>query len=365
MASVEDKIREFEEELRTTKVNKATMHHIGLVKAKIARLKQDQEVLDKKSGGGGLSYSIRKSGDATALLVGFPSVGKSTLLNQFTNADSKVAAYEFTTLEVIPGLLEYKGAKIQLLDVPGIVEGAATGKGRGREVLSVVRNADLIIMLIDPKKPDQITAIQNELYTANIRMNSKPPSVLLKKKAFGGINITAGIKLTLEEQFIKDILMEYGVHNCDIVFRQDVTVDELIDAITGNRMYVPSIVVLNKLDKFSKADLAKIKKSLKPDIFISAEKDTNLSELRELIFNKLQLIRIYMKKLGEDPDMKEPLILSKDHSVKGVCKKIHKDFVKRFKYAKVWGRGAKFPGQTVGFSHKLKDEDILELHLER
>lgn len=77
-----------------------------------------------------------KSGDARVALIGFPSVGKSTLLNKLTNTHSEACAYEFTTLTCIPGKIEYNGANIQLLDLPGIIEGAAQGKGRGRQVLN-------------------------------------------------------------------------------------------------------------------------------------------------------------------------------------------------------------------------------------
>jgi len=75
-----------------------------------------------------------KSGDARVALIGFPSVGKSTLLNRLTNTHSEAGAYEFTTLTCIPGKIEYNGANIQLLDLPGIIEGASAGKGRGRQV---------------------------------------------------------------------------------------------------------------------------------------------------------------------------------------------------------------------------------------
>src|SRR2546427_31658 len=147
--AIEDQIKAVEDEIQKTPYNKATQHHIGKLKAKLARLKDEQETRRLKSGGGGPSYAVKKSGNATIGLVGFPSVGKSTLLNQITDATSAVAAYDFTTLDVIPGLLEHRGAKIQVLDMPGLIRGASKGRGRGREVLSVARACDLILLMID------------------------------------------------------------------------------------------------------------------------------------------------------------------------------------------------------------------------
>lgn len=82
-------------------------------------------------------------------MIGFPSVGKSSLLNQLCGTESEAAAYEFTTLTCIPGVLYINNAKMQLLDLPGIIEGAADGKGRGRQVIGVGKSADLILMVLD------------------------------------------------------------------------------------------------------------------------------------------------------------------------------------------------------------------------
>ncbi|MDD1729306.1 MAG: 50S ribosome-binding GTPase, partial [Methanospirillum sp.] len=141
MAGIEDQIKEIEDEIQKTVYNKATSKHIGRLKAKLAKMKEDAVNRAMKAGGGGEGYSVKKSGDATVVLVGFPSTGKSTLLNQLTGAESETGSYAFTTLTVVPGALEHKGAKIQLLDIPGLIAGAAMGKGRGKEVIAVVRTA--------------------------------------------------------------------------------------------------------------------------------------------------------------------------------------------------------------------------------
>jgi uncharacterized protein len=89
-----------------------------------------------------------KSGDARVAMIGFPSVGKSSALSELTNTESVAAGYEFTTLTCIPGVINYKDAKIQLLDLPGIIEGAAKGKGRGRQVIAVARTSGKYIWTV-------------------------------------------------------------------------------------------------------------------------------------------------------------------------------------------------------------------------
>ena len=131
MVDYNQQIKELEDELKKTKYNKATQGHVGIVKAKIAQLREKQDTrTQQKTGRSDYGYSVRKSGDGTVLLLGFPSSGKSTLLNKLAGTHSEVAAYAFTTLTVIPGMMEYKQAKIQILDVPGIVSGAASGRVR-------------------------------------------------------------------------------------------------------------------------------------------------------------------------------------------------------------------------------------------
>ena len=133
-----------------TQKNKATEGHLGLLKAKMAKLKRELIEGSKGSGGaGGEGFDVQKTGDARVGLIGFPSVGKSTLLTKLTGQFSEAADYEFTTLTCIPGKLFINDAELQLLDLPGIIEGAASGRGRGRQVIAVGKSSDLILMILD------------------------------------------------------------------------------------------------------------------------------------------------------------------------------------------------------------------------
>ncbi|RMF55648.1 GTP-binding protein [Candidatus Woesearchaeota archaeon] len=359
----QSRIKELEEELRKTPYNKRTQHHIGLIKAQIAKLREKQE-RQGKGKGKHEGYSIRKTGDGTVVLVGFPSSGKSTLLNKITKTESRTGNYDFTTLNVVPGLLEYRHAKIQVLDVPGIVRGAASGKGRGKEVISVIRNADLIVVLIDATQPKQLKFLKKELFDAGIRMNEKKPDVKITRTSKNGIVIGTTKKLTrLSKETIKGIMKEFKIINADVVIRDNITDDQLIDCIEGNRAYIKGVIVVNKIDLLDKERLDEVKKMLKPDLVISAEHEIGVEELKELIFERLDLIRIYLKQPGKPADLKEPLIMFKSCTVEDVCNKLHKDFVRKFRFCRVWGKSSKFDGQRFNLKHILADEDILEIHL--
>ena len=153
MADIMEKIAAIELEMSRTQKNKATAAHLGSLKAKLAKLRRDLMEPSGKSGPKGEGFDVTKTGDCRVGLVGFPSVGKSTLLNKLTGTFSEVAAYEFTTLTCIPGVIRYRGAKIQLLDLPGIIEGAKDGKGRGRQVISTARTCNVIVITLDATKP--------------------------------------------------------------------------------------------------------------------------------------------------------------------------------------------------------------------
>ncbi len=362
--SIQDDIQAVEDEIRKTSYNKATSHHIGRLKAKLARLRDDvQKRASAKSGGDG--YSVRKSGDATVALVGFPSVGKSTLLNKLTDANSEVGAYEFTTLDVIPGVLDYKGATIQILDVPGLVRGAANGRGRGKEVISVVRNSNLVLFLLDVFQTEHYTVLMQELYDAGIRINMAPPDVVIKRKDRGGVVISTTSELDLPDDLIKAVLGEYKIHNAHVLIRENITVDQLIDVIMGNRIYIPAVTVINKVDMADETVLSGCREKFPEATFISANKGQNLEAVEDLIFDALDFIRIYMKPQGGPADMDEPMIVTDGVTVGDICDRLHRDFKRKFRYSQIWGPSAKHPGQRAGLDHLLYDGDILTVIIQK
>jgi hypothetical protein len=360
---IPEKIKEIEDNMRKWQYNKATEHAFGVAKAQISKLREKMEKEAARKSAGGAGFQVKKSGDATVILLGFPSVGKSTLLNKLTGAKSKTAAYAFTTLTVVPGVMEYNQAKIQILDVPGIVSGAASGRGRGKEVLAVLRNADLVLILIDALHPEHHPAILKEVYDTDVRINQSPPDVKITRKSRGGIDISATVPIDVSKETLKEILKTCRISNADIVIRSPITIDSFIDTIEGNRKYIPAIVVVSKFDLLDEFQQQTLAEQLNFDLAVSAEQNVNIDRLKELIYQKLRFIRVFLKEVGKKPDLEEPMIVRKGTTIGDICNRIHRDFVKKFKFAKVWGKGAKFPGQQFRIlDKKLEDGDILEIH---
>lgn len=348
MTDIRQQIEKIEKEIRETPYHKATEHHIGKLRAKLAKLKEKDVEKQSKKGGGGAGYAVKKQGDATIVLVGPPSVGKSTLLNKLTNAKSKIAPYAFTTVSVIPGMMNYKDAHIQVLDVPGLIKGAEEGKGRGKEVLSVIRGTDLLLLVTDVEDIGALERIRKALEKNGIRMDKTPPQVAIEKKVSGGLTIRSNIKQDISEETIKDVADEFGIKNGEITVKEKLTMDTLIDAFSKNRVYIRCIEVINKSD---------LKKKEEKDnfLYISAQKGENLEKLKQIIWEKLDFVRIYLVKQDEKPSKKNPLVAKKKDSLKDVAEKIGEDFAEDNQSAMIWGPGAKYPGQEVSLSTKVKE----------
>jgi len=363
--SIQEKIREIEDEIARTQVNKATNRHLGVLKARIARLReQERERIERGKGQVGDGYALRKDGDATVVLLGLPSVGKSTLLNHLTNSNSKVGAYDFTTLTVIPGMLQYKGAQIQILDIPGIIRGASEGKGLGKRILSTTRSADLLLVIVDVFNPGIRSVLLDEIRNIGIRPDEEQPNITIERRGSGGVVVTDLVGMTeMDEDGIKEILREYRYHNSRVVIREDVDYDKFVDVLLKNTVYIPSVTVLNKIDMVDREWVEKLQAESEVELVpISADNDINLDILREKIFQKLDLIRIYLRPKGEKPDYEEPLIVRNGSTIEEIADKIHGRLKDDLRFTRVWGKSVKYGGQKVGLTHQPVDEDIITFY---
>ncbi|KIK99267.1 hypothetical protein PAXRUDRAFT_822963 [Paxillus rubicundulus Ve08.2h10] len=360
------KIKEVEDEMARTQKNKATSYHLGQLKAKLAKLRR--ELISPSGGGGGgggIGFDVARTGVASVGFVGFPSVGKSTLMSKLTGTHSEVSEIDFTTLTTVPGTLKVHGAPIQILDLPGIIEGANDGRGRGRQVIAVARTCNLIFIVLDVLKPlGDKKIIEGELEGFGIRLNKKPPAIIVRKKDKGGISITNTVPLTsIDHDEIKAILSEYKLSNADVTIREpNCTSDDLVDVIEGNRVYIPAVYVLNKIDAISIEELDLLYK-IPHSVPISSKEWLNIDELTEKMWDSLELVRVYTKPRGQSPDYSAPVVLRRGRcSVEDFCNGIHKEIAKQMKYAVVWGSSAKHArGQKVGLDHVLEDEDVVHI----
>ncbi|KAK3641382.1 GTP-binding protein rbg1 [Elasticomyces elasticus] len=365
MATTVDKIKHIEDEMAKTQKNKATSFHLGQLKAKLAKLKK--ELLNPTVSGGsgaGVGFDVARTGVASVGFIGFPSVGKSTLMSRITGQHSEAAAYEFTTLTTVPGQVLYNGAKIQMLDLPGIIQGAKDGKGRGRQVIAVAKTCNLIFIVLDVNKPlTDKRVIETELEGFGIRINKEPPNIKITKKEKGGISITSTMNLShIDNDEIKAVMNEYRMNNCDIAIRCDATIDDLIDVIEAkSRSYIPVIYALNKIDAISIEELDLLYR-IPNACPISSEHGWNVDELMEQMWEKLKLKRIYTKPKGRLPDYSAPVVLKGGReTVEDFCNAIHKTIVDDFRVAVVYGKSVRHQPQKVGLNHILEDEDIITI----
>jgi hypothetical protein len=365
--ALQDKLDELQESYSKTRYNKATNKYLGLLRSKMARIRK---TLAEKKGRKGTGFAVRKSGDATVVLVGFPNAGKSSLLRLLTSAESKVADYAFTTLDVIPGMLEYGGARIQVLDVPGLIEGAHAGKGAGSMIASVLRIADLLLFVVDATSPGQIDKLMEELSLLDIKVNREKPRVLVERKSAGGLLIEGNGHRVPDRREVAAILNETGVYNGKVIFYSDIDADGLIALLVDNAVYVRGVVALNKTDLVGEARAEQIRKEMQSRlktqvISVSAVRGTNIGALKDMLFGNLGIIKIYLKPKDGAADFSRPFVMKGGGTVMDVAKGLHTKAAKNLKYAYVTGRSARFANQKVGAEHALRDGDVVTLVYEK
>ena len=176
----------------------------------------------------------------------------------------------------------------------------------------MVRVGDLALIVLDINRMEIGERIKEELYGVGVRLDVKKPDVSVVKVDKGGLRGTRTcITKKLLNEEIYEILSAYAIHNAQVIIREDISAEQMIDVVSSNRVYIPSIVVVNKTE--TRPDI-KIPKNYIP---ISAKDGFNLDILREEIFQKLEFTRVYMKPQGGKPDLTETIHSKKRFYNKG------------------------------------------------
>ena len=355
--SLTTKLDELSKEYAKTKHNKATNLHLGILRAKIARIKKEITVASKKAHGKG--FFVKKTGDATVALVGFPSTGKSSLINSLANTRSKTAQYAFTTTTIIPGTMIYKEAHIQVFDMPGLIEDAHLGAGGGRMVMAALKPADLLVFVVDVNNTAQFDKLLAEFKMLKIKINEQRPSIQINERLSGGLKIETN-RSGMPDSFVETILNGLGIHSANVSIWDRVDEDTFIDIVTNSAYYMKAIVVLNKIDTLPEYQKIANEISKKYGIRVvpvSATEKLNIEQLKAEIYNGLGLITVYLKpKIGEEG---HSMILKRGATIGAAAKKFHTQVVDELKCAQISGKSAKFSNQKVGIAHVLSDGDVI------
>ncbi|MDE1856760.1 MAG: 50S ribosome-binding GTPase [Candidatus Micrarchaeota archaeon] len=355
--SLKKELETLQEEYSKTKYNKATNVHLGLLRAKIAKVKRDIVEAGKRVHGKG--FFVKKQGDATVALLGFPSAGKSSLINRIANTSSKTAAYAFTTTTIIPGTMIYNGAHIQVFDMPGIIKGAHMGAGGGRSVIAAMRSADLVVFVVDINTVGDMDDLLGELNALKIFPGKVRPDYSVHEIVGGsGLRVETN-RSGLPEKTVTTIFTMFGVHNAVIKLNSKMSEDELISLVSGNVQYISAIIALNKID--TRPDYRSIAASMSRRygmevVPISATDDKNIDSLRDAVYRNLGVMTVHLRPKGGDKDNK-PMVVRKGATVGDVAAKLHTEILDELKCAYINGPSAKFRNQRVGTAHVLKDGD--------
>jgi ribosome-interacting GTPase 1 len=305
-----EKIKALEVMMAVIPKHKGTERLRGQLKSRMAKLKEE---LQKKPtvSRAEQAYTIKREGAAQVVLLGLPNSGKSSLLSRITNASSEIADYPFTTQKPIPGMIKFENLQIQLVDTPPLqLDHVEPG------FPNLVRNADALLLLIDLMEDSifQMEILLEELERMRIKIVGRGPIPLPEA---GWVSLRA--------------------------------------LLIGNKCDVK-----NAMEEYRK--LENRFKNAFPILPISAPEEMNLDELKKEIYQILDILRVYTKVPGKEPDLTEPVVLKKGSTVEEVALSVHKDFAAKLRYAKIWGSG-KFGGQMVKRDYRVSEGDVIELHI--
>ncbi len=307
--TIEEKIAYLEEMMSIVPKHKGTEHLRADLKRRLSQHRAETKTQKTTVSRQISPFHIDREGAGQVVLVGLPNVGKSALVATLTNAKPEVAAHPFSTWSPTPGMMPIDNIQVQLIDTPPL-----NPEFIKPAMMDLIRRCDLLAIVID--------------------LQAFPIQQLEDTVTF------------LEEQRITPAcLRERYVHRYDLTF-------------------VPTLVVVNKVDTPVMDEDFEILCELSDEVWhfapVSATTERHVTAFKQAIFERLEIIRIYAKPPGQEPDMKDPFVMRREGTVEEFAGKVHQDFLKTLKTARIWGEGV-YDGQSVGRDHVLHDGDIVEL----
>ncbi len=369
--TTEEKIRALEEFLSAVPKHKGTENLVAWVRRKLSELREELED-SRRRRSGGPSFFVEKHGVAQVLLLGFTQSGKSSLFNALTNAKSAVTGLPYTTMSPVPGMMPFEDVQIQLVDAPPFVPGASSGKvSWGARLVGLARNADALLVVLDATADplEQYRCVLGELEEAGIVLRKPRGRVQVERsKAYQGIRLVRmGRIVDGTEDDVRKLLESYRVYGALVKIYGEVSLDDVEKALFESAVYKPSLALLNKVDAVDSATLGRHIEGLRAAnphvqvVPVSAVTKEGLDLIPKAVFSILELIRVYTKEPNSREPSREPLVLPRGSSVEDAVRMLREEYLKYFKYARVWGPSAKYPGERVGLSHALSDGDVIEI----
>ena len=373
-SSLDEKIKSLEEFISLVPKHKGTEKIVALNKSRLAKLKRQQEEHKQrlKSTGKVSPFSIKKEGIQLILISDYhtPGVGKTSLLNFLTGA-AKEKVGKFTAIPEV-GMYNYNNIRYQIVDMPSLMEGASTGVGNGKEILSQLRSCDLICLCIDLSRniEEQMELLLTELSDSDIRINIPAPPITIEKTGSNKIQVFYLTKeaknntdLVNFTEKIKEIIHENGIRNAVVKIFGQITLEQVVDALMPAMVYKKALIFATKGDlPHTEANFNLLKMSDKFSIIIgtSIKKGNFPNDFGDIILEFLEKIKIFTSQSGTVAE--KPLLMDDGAKVKDVALKIHRSFLENFEYAVIIRKDARQMRKKVGLDYEMKDNDIIEIH---
>jgi len=363
--TLEEKIEALKLMLSTVPKHKGTERLRYELKKNLAKQRRELQARALKKVSTQSEFHVPKEGIAQVAIIGPPNAGKSLLLNKLTSSRARVAPYPFTTTLPNPGMLTYEDVQIQLVEMPPLVQDVSEGRWLGQRMLSMVRNADALAIVLDlgDQPLEHMAMICQELGRAKMRLNRKRPGIIVRRTGRGGLEIQGDISGE-DLDYVRNLLLSRGYHNASVMFLEPVERSDIPDALEDSLLYRKALVIANKGDlPGTEEAFERLKREYPefPMIPVSAQTGDGLESIGKAVFDLLAVIRIYTKVPGQKPETR-PLVLDAGSTVRDVAENLHRRFVSDFRFARVWGSSVNFGGEMVGLNHVLRDRDVVEFH---